>query len=249
MAGHSKWANIKHRKGAQDAKRSKVFTKLIREITVAAKSGIPDPECNPRLRAAITAARTQNMTRDTIDKAIKRGSGDQGGANYDEVRYEGYGPGGVAVLVDCLTDNLNRTVSEVRYLFNKYGGNMGTSGCVGFLFDRKGQIVFEGADEETLMEAALEAGAEDVVADGETIEVITAPDDFEAVLAGLARSGFDKPASAAITQRPQSLTTLHDDKQAESLLKMIDLLEDNDDVQHVYANFDISDEVMERLNL
>ncbi|MBF0624121.1 MAG: YebC/PmpR family DNA-binding transcriptional regulator [Magnetococcales bacterium] len=246
MAGHSKWANIKHRKGAQDAKRGKIFTKLIREVTVSARSGGGDPEFNPRLRAAIATARAQNMPKDTIDKAVKRGAGGLDGADYQEARFEGYGPGGVAVIVDTLTDNNNRTVADVRYLFNKYGGNLGTSGCVAYLFDQKGQIVFEGGDEDSLMEAALAAGAEDVRSEDGTFEVITDPADFNKVREALAQAGFQNPLSAQVTMIPQNTVTL-DEKKAESMLKLMDLLEDNDDVQKVHANFDIPDEVMERL--
>ncbi|MBF0612566.1 MAG: YebC/PmpR family DNA-binding transcriptional regulator [Magnetococcales bacterium] len=246
MAGHSKWANIKHRKGAQDAKRGKIFTKLIREITVSVKHGSPDPGANPRLRAAITAARAQNMPKDTIEKAIKRGSGELDGANYEEIRYEGYGPGGVAVIVDTLTDNRQRTVADVRHLLNKNGGNLGTNGCVAFMFDRKGQLIYEGVSEDALMEAALEAGAEDIIADGDNCEVLTDPDEFLTVQEALAAKGFN-PIEAGVVMRPQNTVGLNDERQAELMLKLMDALEDNDDVQHVYANFDIADEIMERL--
>lgn len=246
MAGHSKWANIKHRKGAQDAKRGRLFTKLIREITMSAKQGA-DPDANPRLRAAILAARTQNLAKDTIDKAIKRGVGGLDGVNYDEVRYEGYGPGGVAVIVDCLTDNRNRTVGEVRYLFSRHGGNLGTDGCVAFMFDRKGELVYEGVDENLLMEAALEAGAEDVVASGGGFEVVTDPDQFIQVQEALARVGFDRPVAAEMVMRPRITTVITEERQAESLLKLLDGLEDNDDVQRVSANYDIPDAVLEKL--
>ncbi|MBF0310573.1 MAG: YebC/PmpR family DNA-binding transcriptional regulator [Magnetococcales bacterium] len=246
MAGHSKWANIKHRKGAQDALRGKIFTKLIREITVASRNGGGDINANFRLRTAVTAARAQNLPKDTIDKAIKRGTGELQGVNYEEVRYEGYGPAGVAVLVDTLTDNINRTVAEVRHRFAKHGGNLGTHGCVAFLFDKKGMLVYENVNEEALMEAALEAGAEDVINDGGSFEVITAPNDFEAVRDALAAKGFANPVSAEVTMRPQNTVTL-DETAAISMLKLLDALEDNDDVQKVYANFDIPDEIMERL--
>ncbi|MBF0177189.1 MAG: YebC/PmpR family DNA-binding transcriptional regulator [Magnetococcales bacterium] len=247
MAGHSKWANIKHRKGAQDVKRGKIFTKLIREITISARSGGADHSANPRLRAAMAAARAQNMPKDTIEKAIKRGTGDMDGVEYQEVRYEGYGPGGVAILVDTLTDNINRTVADVRSLLGKHGGNLGTTGCVSYLFDQKGQILLDEGSEETLMEITLEAGAEDLIADGDGFEIITRPEDFEKVLQALATAGFDKPASAEITMRPQTTVTLGE-KPAESMLKLMDVLEDHDDVQRVYANFDIPDDVMERLS-
>ncbi|MBF0425309.1 MAG: YebC/PmpR family DNA-binding transcriptional regulator [Magnetococcales bacterium] len=246
MAGHSKWANIKHRKGAQDAKRGKIFTKLIREITISARTGGAEAGSNPRLRAAMAAARAQNMPKDTIEKAIKRGIGDNDGVIYQEVRYEGYGPGGVAVIVDTLTDNINRTVADVRSLFSKLGGNLGTSGCVAYLFDQKGQIILDQGSEDTLMEIALEAGAEDLIVDGDSFEVITPPDAFEAVLQALAKAGFDKPVSAEVTMRPQTSVTL-EEKHAESMLKLMDALEDHDDVQKVHANFDIPDAVMERL--
>ncbi|OSM01763.1 YebC/PmpR family DNA-binding transcriptional regulator [Magnetofaba australis] len=249
MAGHSKWANIKHRKGAQDAKRGKIFTKLIKEITVASRMGGSDINANPRLRAGVTAARAQNMPKDTIDKAIKRGAGELDGVDYVETRFEGYGPAGAAIIVDTLTDNNNRTVADVRHIFNKYGGNMGTSGCVAFMFDHKGQIVFdaEGIDEDELMEAALEAGAEDIVnADG-SFEVITAPEDLSDVQEALAEAGYDKPVSAEATMRPQNTTEITEEKPAATMLKLMEMLEDNDDVQHVYANFDIPDEIMEKL--
>ncbi len=246
MAGHSKWANIKFRKGAQDAKRGKIFTKLIREITTAARIGGGDPDSNPRLRAALVAARGQNMPKDTMDKAVKRGSGDLEGVNYEEVRFEGYGPGGVAIIVETLTDNNNRTVADVRHLFNKYGGNMGTAGCVAFLFDKKGQLLFQNVEEDTLMEAALEAGAEDIIADGQGFEVVTAPEDFDSVRDALAAAGFDAPVDAGVIMKPQNTVSL-DEKQAASMLKLLEMLEDNDDVQKVHANFDIADDIMERL--
>ncbi|MBF0340039.1 MAG: YebC/PmpR family DNA-binding transcriptional regulator [Magnetococcales bacterium] len=247
MAGHSKWANIKIRKGAQDAKRGKAFTKLIREITTAARMGGAEPSFNPRLRAAILAARAQNMPKDTMDKAIKRGAGAEEGTDFKEVRFEGYGPSGVAVIVETLTDNNNRTVADVRHLFNKYGGNMGSSGCVSYLFDKKGQILFQGVDEEKLMEAALEAGAEDMLASDGECEVLTTPEDFEAVRDALAAAGFNNPMAAEVILRPQNTVTLQDEKNAATMLKLLDMLEDNDDVQKVYANFDIPDDIMERL--
>ncbi|MGD9688075.1 MAG: YebC/PmpR family DNA-binding transcriptional regulator, partial [Desulfobacter sp.] len=183
MSGHSKWSTIKHKKGAADKKRAKVFTKLIKEITVAARMGGGDPGANPRLRRAIDSAKTQNMPKDNVDRAIKKGTGDMDGVNYEEIIYEGYGPGGVAVMVECLTDNKNRTIADVRYIFNKAGGNVGTDGCVAWMFDKKGVITIskEHADEETLMEVALEAGAEDIKDEGETFDVLTAPEDFDAV--------------------------------------------------------------------
>ena len=247
MAGHSKWANIKIRKGAQDAKRGKVFTKLIREITTAARIGGGDAAANPRLRGAVIAARTKNLPKDTIEKAIKRGSGDLEGANYEENRFEGYGPGGVAIIVQTLSDNNNRTVADVRHVFSKYGGNLGTAGCVAFLFDSKGQLLFEQVDEEALMEAALEAGAEDMVADGSTFEVITAPEQFHTVRDLLAQAGFE-PTHEEMIMRPQNSITLGD-RHAASMIKLMDMLEDHDDVQKVYANFDIPDEVLERMEV
>nr|CRH07140.1 Conserved hypothetical protein; YebC-like [Candidatus Magnetococcus massalia] len=248
MAGHSKWANIKHRKGAQDAKRGKIFTRLIKEITVAARMGGGDADSNPRLRGAISAARAQNLPKDTMEKAIKRGTGELEGVSYEEVGFEGYGPGGVAVMVNCLTDNNNRTVSEVRHIFAKFGGNMGTTGCVAFMFDKVGQIMFEreGIDEDALMEATLEAGADDMIAEEGGFEVLTDPDAFSDVIEALAAAGYDKPVSAEITMRPQNTQAL-DEKQAASMMKLMDKLEENEDVQNVYANYDISDEIMEKL--
>ena len=237
MAGHSKWANIKHRKAAQDAKRGKIFTKLIREITVAARMGGPEIADNPRLRAAVDKALSNNMTKDTIDRAIKRGAGDDDGANMEEITYEGYGKNGVAVLVETMTDNVNRTVSEVRHAFSKFGGNLGTSGSVALLFTKRGEIFFEpGVEEEKLMEAALEAGAEDVEEneDGSFL-VITRPDkSFGEVVDGLKEAGLE-PADAEVTMSPSTEAEI-DAETAETVGKMIDLLEDLDDVQNVYTN-------------
>jgi len=237
MAGHSKWANIKHRKAAQDARRGKIFTKLIREITVAARMGGPEIADNPRLRAAVDKALSNNMTKDTIDRAIKRGAGDDDGANMEEITYEGYGKNGVAVLVETMTDNVNRTVSEVRHAFSKFGGNLGTSGSVAFLFTKRGEIFFEpGVEEEKLMEAALEAGAEDVEEneDGSFL-VITRPDkSFGEVVDGLKEAGLE-PADAEVTMSPSTEAEI-DAETAETVGKMIDLLEDLDDVQNVYTN-------------
>lgn len=245
MAGHSKWANIQHRKNAQDAKRGKIFTKLIREITVAAKQG-GDPSANPRLRLAIDKALGANMTRDTVDRAVKRGSGAMDGDNYEEVRYEGYGPGGVAVMVDCLTDNRNRTVGEVRHAFSKAGGNLGTDGSVSYMFTPRGVISFAEVDEDAIMEAALEAGADDVLTydDGST-EVLTSPDAFEDVKNAMVAAGLAF-IEAEITQYPATRSEV-DAEAAPKLLKMIDMLEDLDDVQNVYHNADVSDEVMASL--
>jgi YebC/PmpR family DNA-binding regulatory protein len=247
MAGHSKWANIKHRKAAQDAKRGKVFTKLIRELVVAAKSGGPLPEDNPRLRAAVDKALGNNMKRDTIDKAIARGAGAGEGDNYEEVTYEGYGVGGIAVLVDCMTDNRNRTVSDVRHAFTKRGGNLGTDGSVAYLFKRTGQISYSaGVDENRLIEVALEAGAEDVVTnDDGSIDVLTAWEDFSAVKEALLDAGLE-PESAEVTMLA-SITVPVDLDGAEKLLALVDHLEDLDDVQNVYTNADIPASVMAEL--
>jgi YebC/PmpR family DNA-binding regulatory protein len=238
MAGHSKWANIQHRKNAQDAKRGKLFTKLIREITVAARTGGSDAASNPRLRLATDKALSANMTRDTIDRAVKRGAGELGDVNYEEVRYEGYGPGGAAVLVDCLTDNRNRTVAEVRHAFSKMGGNLGTDGSVAYLFDKKGVITYPaGTNEDAVMEAALEGGAEDVVLDDDgTIEVLTTVEDFEAVARALRDQGLE-PENAEVTMRAATVAPL-DDETALSVLKLLEILDDLDDVQNVYTNAD-----------
>lgn len=246
MSGHSKWANIKHRKGAQDAKRGKIFTKLIKEVTIAARIGGADLETNARLRLAVDKAKQANMPKDNIDRGIKKGTGDLDGVTYEEGVFEGYGPGGVAVIVEFMTDNRTRTVADVRHAFNKYGGSLGVSGSVAFMFDRKGQIVFSGENDfETIFEVALEAGAEDVKEEDGMIEVITDPTEFEAVQNELEKHNL-KYESAEVTMIPQNLNPVGG-KQAESLMKMIDVLEDNDDVQNVYANYDISDEEMERI--
>ena len=247
MAGHSKWANIKHRKAAQDAKRGKVFTKLIRELTVAAKLGGPVPADNPRLRSAVDKALTANMTRDTIDRAIARGVGSNDTDNVEELTYEGYGSGGVAVLVEVMTDNRNRTVSEVRHAFNKCGGNLGTDGSVAYLFSRRGQIGYaSGVDEDALMEAALEAGAEDIVSnDDGSVEVFTTFESFGAVKDALDVAGFSAE-NAEVAMIP-STTTLLDLETAEKVVRLVDMLEDLDDVQNVYTNADIPDEVMDQL--
>ncbi|MFQ1848882.1 YebC/PmpR family DNA-binding transcriptional regulator [Aeromonas veronii] len=242
MAGHSKWANIKHRKAAQDAKRGKIFTKLIREITTSARLGDADPANNPRLRAAVTAALTNNMTRDTINRAIQRGAGGGDGEQLETIVYEGYGPAGSAVMVECLTDNRNRTVAEVRHAFSKCGGNLGTDGSVAYLFSKKGLLTFVGVDEDALMDAALEAGADDVVTEEDgTIEVYTTPNDFGTVLDGLEATGF-KAQSAEVTMIPSTEAEL-DAETAPKLMRLIDMLEDLDDVQEVYHNGSISDEV------
>ncbi len=247
MAGHSKWANIQHRKGAQDAKRGKLFTKLIREITVAARLGGADPAANPRLRAAIDKALGSNMSKDTIERAVKRGAGAQEGDNFEAVRYEGYGPNGVAVMVDCLTDNRNRTVAEVRHAFSKAGGNLGTDGSVAYLFTKAGVIGFAaGSDEEQLMEVALEAGAEDVVTgDDGSIEVITLPEDFSAVKEALEAASLT-PEYAEVTMRPSTTVALGLED-AQKVLRLVDMLEDLDDVQQVYSNADIPADVLEKM--
>jgi len=246
MAGHSKWANIKHRKGAQDAKRGKIFTKLIKEITVAAKLGGAELESNARLRMAIDKAKQSNMPKDNIDRAIKKGTGDLDGVTYEEGTFEGYGPGGVAVLVEFMTDNRTRTVADVRHIFSKHGGNLGVSGSVSFLFDRKGLIAFDSdCDFDTIFEAALEAGAEDVKDEGDAYEVLTDPSDFIEVRESLESKGL-KGQTAEITMIPQTMVKL-EGKPAEQMLKMMEKLEDYDDVQNVYANFDISDEDMENI--
>lgn len=248
MAGHSKWANIKHRKAAQDAKRGKIFTKLIRELVVAAKAGGANPEENPRLRTAVDKALGANMKRDTVDKAIARGAGAGENENYEEVTYEGYGVGGVAVLVECMTDNRNRTVSDVRYGFTKRGGNLGTDGSVAYLFTRVGQISFApGENEEKILEVALEAGAEDVVTnDDQSIDVLTAWEDFTAVKEAMITANLE-PESAEVTMLP-STTVLMDKDGAEKVLALIDHMEDLDDVQNVYTNAEISMDVLAQLD-
>lgn len=247
MAGHSKWANIKHRKASVDAKRGKVFTKLIRELTVAAKEGGPDADSNPRLRAAIQTAKGQNMPNDTIDRAVKRGSGDMDGVVYQEVFYEGYGPGGSAVYVKALTDNKNRTVAAVRSLFNKNGGNLGETGCVSWIFEMKGRITFKGESvtEDQLFEIAIDAGAEDVAAEDNDFVVITSTEEFENVKTALNDAGL-KYGEAEITMVPQSNIKI-DGKEAERMIRLMEALEDSDDVQNVYANFDISEELLEAM--
>jgi YebC/PmpR family DNA-binding regulatory protein len=247
MAGHSQFKNIMHRKGAQDAKKAKVFTKLIRELTTAARSGQPDPAANPRLRAAIQAARAANMPKDTVDRAIKRGAGAEGADNYEEVRYEGYGPGGVAVIVEALTDNRNRTAGEVRAAFSKNGGALGETNSVSFMFDRVGEIVFPAAaaTAEALFEGALEAGADDVQSDEESHSVTCGQDDFAAVREALEKR-FGEPKSAKLVWKPKTTTPV-DGEKAETLFRMIEVLEDSDDVQTVYANFDISEDELKRL--
>jgi YebC/PmpR family DNA-binding regulatory protein len=248
MAGHSKWANIKHRKAAQDKKRGKIYTKLIREITVAARSGGGgDPSANPRLRLAMDKALGANMNKDTIERAIKRGTGEGDDANYEEVRYEGYGPGGTAVMVDCMTDNRNRTVSEVRHAFTKSGGNLGTDGSVAYLFNRLGMLTYPaGSDEDAIMEAALEAGAEDVSTnDDGSIEVLTGFEDFMVVKDAMEAAGL-KPEHAEIIEKPTTDTVVSEED-AEKIMRLIDTLEDLDDVQEVHTNADFPDDVLAKL--
>jgi YebC/PmpR family DNA-binding regulatory protein len=247
MAGHSKWANIQHRKGAQDKKRGKLFTKLIREITIAARMGGGDMASNPRLRLAVDKAKSQSMPKDNIDRAVKRGAGALDGSDYLEIRYEGYGPGGTAVMVDCMTDNKNRTVAEVRHAFTKYGGNLGADGSVSYLFNHVGLLSFpEGSDEDAIMEAAIESGAEDVIVDNDTaIEVLTDPGDFESVRDAMREAGYS-PEVAELTMRASTHAELglHE---AGSMIKMLEILEDLDDVQNVYSNADISEEILAQL--
>ncbi|MEA2092958.1 MAG: YebC/PmpR family DNA-binding transcriptional regulator [Pseudomonadota bacterium] len=247
MAGHSKWANIQHRKNAQDAKRGKLFTKLIREITVAARMGDPDPASNPRLRLAMDKALAGNMTKDTIERAIKRGSGAQDGDNFEEVRYEGYGPGGVAVMVDCMTDNRNRTVAEVRHAFTKSGGNLGTDGSVAYQFTKWGILAYPAeSDEDRILEIALEAGAEDVISNGDgSIDVLTQPDQFVDIREAMVAAGLE-PEQAEVTMRAATTSSLDLDD-AEKMVRLLDTLEDLDDVQNVYSNADISEEVLVQL--
>jgi YebC/PmpR family DNA-binding regulatory protein len=243
MSGHSKWSTIKRKKGAADAKRGKIFTQLIREIAIAAKMGGGDIDSNPRLRLAVDKARGQNMPKDNIERAIKRGTGELEGAALEEIRYEGYGPAGVAVIVETLTDNRNRTVGEVRHIFSKYGGNLGASGCVAYLFDKRGVLVFErsNTDADALMEAAIEADALDVTEDADAVTVLTAPQDFDSVRNALA-AGFE-PASAELEMIPQTTVAVAG-KEAQSMLKLMEALDEHDDVNSVHANFDISEEEM-----
>ena len=249
MSGHSKWSTIKRKKGAIDSKRGKIFTKLIKEITLAARLGGGDIEGNSRLRSAVMAAKEENMPKDNIDRAIKKGTGELGGgAAYEEVTYEGYGPAGVAVIVEVMTDNKNRTVAEIRHIFSKHGGNLGENGCVAWMFDKKGSIVFDkkAVSEDALMESALEAGADDVRDQETEWEVITDPLAFEAVKRAIDQKGW-KYLEARVGMIPRNTIKLEAGK-AEQMLKLMEKLEDNDDVQNLYANFDISDEVMEKLS-
>ena len=248
MSGHSKWSSIKHKKGAADAKRGKIFTKLIKEITVAARMGGGDPDGNPRLRTAIAAAKAENMPKENIERGIKKGTGELEGVSYEEMTYDGYGPGGVAVLVECLTDNKNRTVAEVKHLFERHGGNLGEPGCVSWMFEKKGLIVFEKnkVDEEQLLDLALEAGAEDVSEEEFQFEVITDIASFEPVKRAVDDAGLGYNL-AEITMIP-SITITLEAKKAQQMFNLMEGLEDNDDVSHVYANFDIPDDIMENLS-
>jgi YebC/PmpR family DNA-binding regulatory protein len=248
MAGHSQFKNIMHRKGAQDARRGRQFARLIREITVAARQGLPDPAANPRLRSAVVAARQANMPKDTVDRAIKKATGGAGGEDYSDVRYEGYGPAGVAIIVEALTDNRNRTASDIRSAFAKHGGALGETNSVSFLFNRLGVIRYQAAaaSADDMLEAAIEAGAEDVASDAEAHEVTAAVDDFFAVRDAL-EARFGPGESARIEWRPTTSVSLNEDRAA-SVLKLLDVLEDSDDVQNVYANFDIPDAVMQKLS-
>lgn len=249
MAGHSKWANIKHRKAKQDAKRGKIYTKLIREITIAAKLGGGNPDDNPRLRAAVDKALGANMSRDVIDRAIKRGAGGVEGADVEEIRYEGYGPSGVAVMVDCMTNNRNRTVAEVRHAFTKCGGNLGAEGSVSYLFNESGQITFApGADEERVMEMALEAGADDVIVnEDKSIDVTTSPEAFLNVKNAMLHAGLE-PVQAEVTLVASVSVAISDKEIAEKIIRLTDMLEDLDDVQEVYSNADINEEVLSEID-
>ncbi len=248
MSGHSKWSTIKRKKGANDAARGKLFTKLIREITIAAKTG-GDPEANPRLRTAVDKAKANSMPKDNIDRAIKKGTGELDGAQYEEYTYEGYGPGGVAILVHCLTDNKNRTTAEVRHSFSKYGGNLGEAGCVSYLFDRRGVFTFSADEisEEEIMEKAIDAGAEDIKDEEGDWVIYTDPADFNTVKENLEKTDLVDP-DAEITMVPQNTLKL-DAKAASSVLKLVDMLEESDDVQNVYTNFDIPEDVLEQLGM
>ena len=249
MSGHSKWSTIKRKKGANDAKRGKIFTKLIKEITVAARQGGGDPEGNPRLRSAITAAKTENMPKDNIARAIDKGTGGLEGDSYEEILYEGYGPGGVAILVECMTDNRNRTVADVRHFFSKSNGNLGENGCVAWMFDKKGQILIDKAtiSEEELMDKAIEAGAEDVIEEENEFQVLIGPEEFNDVRDSLEEQGVSF-LEASISMIPQNVVEVTRENVAVSLLKLLENLEDHDDVQNVHANFDIDAELMEKLS-
>ncbi len=247
MSGHSKWSSIKHKKGATDAKRGKIFTKLIKEITVAARMGGGDPDANPRLRTAIVSAKSENMPKDNIERAIKKGTGELEGVNYEESTYEGYGPGGAAVFIESVTDNKNRAVADIRHIFSKNGGNLGENGCVAWMFDKKGYLAIEkkSVDEDSLMETAIEAGAEDVREDNGSFEIITEPDDFESVKTAVDNAAISY-IDAEVTMLPQSTTNL-EGKQALQMVKLMEALEDCEDVQKVYTNADIPEEIVNNI--
>jgi YebC/PmpR family DNA-binding regulatory protein len=248
MSGHSKWSSIKHKKAARDAKRGKLFTKLIKEITIAARLGGGDINANPRLRTAVTAAKTQSMPNDNIDRAIKKGTGELGGGQLEDIVYEGYGPGGVAIMLEALTDNRNRSVAEIRFIFSRHGGNLGETGCVGWMFKKRGVITVEksAADEDKLLELALEAGADDLQSDEDSFQVMTAPDHFSAVRDAIEKAGV-AIANAEVTMIPENTVSISGHA-AEQVLKLVEELEDHDDVQNVSANFDISDEEMAQIS-
>ncbi|QTA85877.1 YebC/PmpR family DNA-binding transcriptional regulator [Desulfonema magnum] len=249
MSGHSKWSTIKHKKGAADAKRGKIFTKLIKEITVAARmGGSGDINTNPRLRTAVLAAKAENMPKDNIERAIKKGTGELEGVNYEESTYEGYGPGGAAIFLESLTDNKNRAVADIRHIFNKRGGNLGENGCVAWMFDKKGYINIEkkAVEEDALMETAIDAGAEDVREDGENFEVITAPEDFEAVKEAIDNASIPY-LEAEVTMLPQTVTNL-EGKEAEQMIRLMEALDDCEDVQKVYTNADIPEDIVNSMN-
>ncbi|KAA3636065.1 MAG: YebC/PmpR family DNA-binding transcriptional regulator [Calditrichaeota bacterium] len=248
MSGHSKWSTIKRKKGKADAERGKLFTRLIKEITVAAREGGGDAEANPRLRTAVATAKASNMPADNIKRAIQKGTGELPGVTYEGVTYEGYGPGGVAVYMEVLTDNKNRVVAEVRHILSKYGGNLGSNGCVAWMFDKKGIITIEleAADEDTVMEIATDAGAEDILTEDGAYEILTDPADIDTVRSALEAKGIPM-AEAEVTMRPQNTVKLTSESDASSMLKMFELLEENDDVQKVYANFDIDEALLEKL--
>ncbi|MEA1933075.1 MAG: YebC/PmpR family DNA-binding transcriptional regulator [Thermodesulfobacteriota bacterium] len=246
MSGHSKWSTIKRKKGAADAKRGKIFTKLIKEITVAARIGGGDAGSNPRLRSAIVTAKSENMPKENIERAVKKGTGELEGTVYDEITYEGYGPGGVAILVDCMTDNRNRTVADIRHFFAKSGGNLGESGCVSWMFDKKGSLLVDKSvvSEDKLLDIVLDAGAEDVAEEENEFQVVTVPDDFSAVIEALESENIPLIESS-ISMIPKNVIEIIDEKTAKQVLTLLEKLEDHEDVQNVYANFDIPDEIIE----
>jgi YebC/PmpR family DNA-binding regulatory protein len=245
MSGHSKWHTIKHKKGAADAKRGKIFTRLIKELTIAARNGGGDPDSNPRLRTIVAEAKANNMPRENIERAIRRGTGEEPGVQYEEVTYEGYGPGGVALLIETLTDNKNRTVGEIRHLMSKHGGNLAAENSVAWMFSRKGQVVVEKGkiDEDRLLSAALDAGADDMNDDGSAFEIVCAPEGFEAVRDAVKALGVT-PASAQVAMIPQNYVKLVG-KEAQQMLKLMEVIEDHDDVQHIWANFDVEEKEIE----